>query len=314
MNSYNKNNIAQLASQTHFLRDNFEKVLRLTDVLDFISHNPKLQKCMILKGGTAINLTVFAMPRMSVDIDLDFHSPCSRDEMLFVRSRINDELLRYMASQGYLQSPNTKNPHSLDSWVFFYQNAAGNKDNIKIEINYSMRQHIFEPCLRRTSIEFLSNINVLTLQPIELFGSKIKALIERHTCRDLYDVNNLLHSELINTFDMSLLRKIVVFYLAVGGSSAPTTAYDFAGIRKIGFSQIRATLLPMLRKGDKFDFEQAKTEVLQFLTELMLLTDSEINFINAFNKHQYCPEMLFDNPIIINNISSHPMAEWKTRK
>lgn len=35
MNSYNKNDLAQLAAQTHFLRDNLEKVLRLTDVLQF---------------------------------------------------------------------------------------------------------------------------------------------------------------------------------------------------------------------------------------------------------------------------------------
>ncbi len=31
MNSYNKNDLAQLAAQTHFLRDNLEKVLRLTE-------------------------------------------------------------------------------------------------------------------------------------------------------------------------------------------------------------------------------------------------------------------------------------------
>ena len=33
MNSYNKNDIAILANETHFLRDNLEKVLRLVDVL-----------------------------------------------------------------------------------------------------------------------------------------------------------------------------------------------------------------------------------------------------------------------------------------
>ena len=37
MNSYNKNDLALLAAQTNFLRDNLEKVLRLTDVLQFIS-------------------------------------------------------------------------------------------------------------------------------------------------------------------------------------------------------------------------------------------------------------------------------------
>ena len=42
MNSYNKNDLAQLAARTSFLRDNLEKVLRLTDVLQFIAGNPKL--------------------------------------------------------------------------------------------------------------------------------------------------------------------------------------------------------------------------------------------------------------------------------
>ena len=44
MNSYNKNDLSQLATQTLFLRDNLEKVLRLTDVLRFIAkrYQPEL--------------------------------------------------------------------------------------------------------------------------------------------------------------------------------------------------------------------------------------------------------------------------------
>ena len=313
MNSYNKNDLAQLAAQTHFLRDNLEKVLRLTDVLQFIASNPKLSDCLVLKGGTAINLTLFDMPRLSVDIDLDYHNDCTREQMLQARSVVNAEIQAYMASQGYLLSPDTKNPHSLDSWVFFYQNAAGNRDNIKIEINYSMRQHIFAPEWRGINADFLSSTKVLTLAPMELFGSKIKALIERHTCRDLYDVYNLLHSELFKTFDVALLRKIVVFYLAIGGSQVPSREYNLDAIRQIKFAQIRATLLPMLKKGDNFDFEVAKAEVLQFLQSLLQLTDNEVAFIDAFNDKRYQPELLFDNDAILSNIRNHPMAQWKIR-
>ena len=169
MNSYNKNDLTQLAAQTHFLRDNLEKVLRLSDVLRFIADNPKLKDCLVLKGGTAINLTIFAMPRLSVDIDLDFHSRCTREEMLETRSSINSELQAYMASQGYLLSPSTKNPHSLDSWVFFYQNAAGNRDNIKIEINYSMRQHIYMPERRTIQADFMASNMVLIISKV--FGN-----------------------------------------------------------------------------------------------------------------------------------------------
>ena len=313
MNSYNKNDIAQLAAQTNFLRDNLEKVLRLSDVLNFIAQSPKLKDCLVLKGGTAINLTVFAMPRLSVDIDLDFHKDCARDEMLAYRADINAEIMAYMASQGYQLSPDTKNPHSLDSWVFYYLNAGGNRDNIKIEINYSMRQHVFAPRLRTIKVDYLQTTEVLTLDPIELFGSKIKALIERHTCRDLYDVYNLLHSDLFHSFDLALLRKIVVFYLAVGGSCPPRKQYDLAPIRQIKFAQIRATLLPMLRKGDSFDFEVAKTEVLQFLENLLDLTDSETAFIDAFIAKEYRPELLFEDEEIIKNIHNHPMAYWKIK-
>ena len=313
MSSYNRNDIAQLAAQTNFLRDNLEKVLRLSEVLQFISQNPKLNECLVLKGGTAINLTVFNMPRLSVDIDLDFHKICTREEMMEYRLVINAEILAYMTSQGYQLSPGTKNPHSLDSWVFFYLNAGGNRDNIKIEINYSMRQHIFAPQKRSVHVNYLNTTEVLTLEPIELFGSKIKALIERHTCRDLYDVYNLLHSDFIHSFDLPMLRKIVVFYLAVGGSKAPSKEYNLDAIRQIKFAQIRATLLPMLKKGDSFDFEAAKVEVVQFLESLLQLTESETAFIDAFNAKQYQPELLFSDSSIINNICNHPMATWKTK-
>lgn len=314
MNSYNKNDIAQLAVQTNFLRDNLEKVLRLSDVLQFIAHTPRLKDCLVLKGGTAINLTVFTMPRLSVDIDLDFHRDCTREEMLQYRAEINAEILAYMESQGYQLNPNTKNPHALDSWVFFYRNAGGNRDNIKIEINYSMRRHIFAPQSRHINVSFLKATEMLTLEPMELFGTKIKALIERHTCRDLYDVYNLLRSDLMQHFDLSLLRKIVVFYLAVGGNQAPSKEYNFETIRRINFSQIRATLLPMLKKGDSFDFETAKTEVVQFLSNLLQFTEAEIAFIDAFLSKKYQPEVLFSEPTIIDNIRNHPMALWKIKE
>jgi hypothetical protein len=48
-----------------------------------------------------------------------------------------------MEQKGYHLSPKTKNPHSIDSWLYDYINLGGNKDNIKIEIYYSLRSHIF---------------------------------------------------------------------------------------------------------------------------------------------------------------------------
>jgi len=46
-----------------------EKVTRLSDVLEYLNTNPILKETLALKGGTAINLTIFNLPRLSVDID-----------------------------------------------------------------------------------------------------------------------------------------------------------------------------------------------------------------------------------------------------
>ena len=72
MPMYNKSGIAAEASKHGFQRDVFEKVLRLKTVLDYFQEEPALREHLLLKGGTAINLTVFSLPRLSVDIDMDY--------------------------------------------------------------------------------------------------------------------------------------------------------------------------------------------------------------------------------------------------
>jgi predicted nucleotidyltransferase component of viral defense system len=37
--------------------------------LEYLNTNPILKETLALKGGTAINLTIFNLPRLSVDID-----------------------------------------------------------------------------------------------------------------------------------------------------------------------------------------------------------------------------------------------------
>ena len=79
MNSYNKTYLDQISQEKGFVRDNLEKVIRLAEILRYINQSPLLQKSLVLKGGTAINLTVFRMPRLSVDIDLDFAQNCNKE-------------------------------------------------------------------------------------------------------------------------------------------------------------------------------------------------------------------------------------------
>ncbi|MCE5175494.1 MAG: nucleotidyl transferase AbiEii/AbiGii toxin family protein [Bacteroidales bacterium] len=291
-----------------------EKVFRLCDILQFLNSNAITSDSLSLKGGTAINLTVFNMPRLSVDIDLDFSKECSREEMTTLRENINEDILNFMFAQGYALSPNTKNPHSLDSWVFYFQNAAGNKDNLKIEINYSMRNHVLPVIKQEVDVEFFQVTNKLTtLSTLELFGSKIKALIERTAARDLYDVHNMISYNIIKPEQRDLLRKIVLFYLAVGSSNKIAVPLHFEGLDALKYNKIRASLIPVLKKSEHFDFETAKMMVKEYLSSLMTLTDGEKLFVENFYKGIYQPNLLFDDEDIINRIKEHPMAIWKTK-
>ena len=128
-------------------RDTFEKMSRLIEILQFINSESELNSILALKGGTAINLTIFNLPRLSVDIDLDLTVNYSRDEMFIKRERVNELLSRFMVMEGYVQKSDSKLLHALDSFIYSFTNAAGNTDNIKIEINYISRSHILLPSI-----------------------------------------------------------------------------------------------------------------------------------------------------------------------
>ena len=82
MSSYSKQALDIIAKEQGFIRDNLEKVMRLAEIINYFHDNDLLSKFLVLKGGTAINLTVFQLPRLSVDIDLDFTAECDRGTML----------------------------------------------------------------------------------------------------------------------------------------------------------------------------------------------------------------------------------------
>ena len=313
MYNYDKNYIAKRATELGFIRDTLEKVYRLADVLEYLNTNPILKDSLALKGGTAINLTIFNLPRLSVDIDLDYLGADSREEMLQKREIINSIFARFMAVSGYMLSPKTKTPHSLDSWVYEYVNSAGNRDNIKIEINYSMRAHILPAQEMKIITEhFVSEYRVKCLSVIEIFGSKINALLNRTAARDLYDVYNMIKFRLFDENEQELLRKSVVFYAAISAKEI-NKSFDTRAIETITKYKIRTDLLPVITKGDSFDLDSAKKAVKEYISELMVLTPKEEEFLEKFENKEYIPELLFDDEIVLGRIKTHPMALWKIR-
>ena len=101
---FSRNDIDNLAAELNFIRDNMEKVVRLCTILEYINTDPMLAEHLVLKGGTAINLLVMPLPRLSVDIDLDFSKNCDRPAMLRYRKTIarieKRDVLRFGISEA----------------------------------------------------------------------------------------------------------------------------------------------------------------------------------------------------------------------
>lgn len=317
MSNYDIVYLGKKAKELGFVRDTLEKVTRLADILEYLNTNRILKEGLALKGGTAINLTIFNLLRLSVDIDLDYLITSSREEMLESRGVINSTIDRYMISQGYSKNSRTKNPHSLDSWVYDYMGASGNKDNIKIEINYSLRSHVLEAEERPIITEHFSSVYKLkSLAPLEIYGSKINALLSRAAARDLYDVRNMIHFGLFDESEEEMLRKCVVFYAAISArdKNSINKTFDTTAIDLITNQKIKRDLFPVIKRKDDFELESAKKLVNEYISDLMVLTKEEKEFLDKFEIGEYVPELLFEDKEILERIRNHPMALWKTRK
>ena len=315
MPMYNRAEVAALATKYGFHRDTFEKVLRLKTVLEYFQEEKILKEHLVLKGGTAINLTVFPLPRLSVDIDMDYVPNDSKENMLATRQKITSAVKEYMESEGYHLAPDSRFSHSLDAFYFQYQNVAGNRDVMKIELNYSLRAHVLEPTYRNILTDAFGDKTLLhTVHPIEIYAAKANALISRAAARDLYDFSNLvLSGRFKEKAERDLFRKTIIFYATIS-SERVNRNFDTGAIDGLSFAKIRRELFPVLtnqKTRSHFDIDQYKTCAKEYLKELMLVTSQEEEYMDCFVRGEYKPELLFSDADILRRIESHPMALWK---
>jgi predicted nucleotidyltransferase component of viral defense system len=311
--AYDKRELGKRAQELGFVRDTLEKAYRLVDILKYLNTNPLLKDSLALKGGTAINLTIFNLPRLSIDIDLDYLSNNSLAEMWTDRGRISESIIKYMSANSYELSSRSKTTHALDSSVFSYVNAAGMKDNIKIEINYSLRAHVLPTDNRGVQpLGLFDALSVHSLAPIEIFGSKIVALLTRTAARDLYDIYNMVYFGLFDESQWPMLKKCAVFYSALGGHEA-AACFRLDNIDTLTTHKIKTDLLPVIRRTEHFDLQSVQRRVKEFLSSTLCLDEGEIAFLRAFAKKEYRPELLFDDKDILRRVENHPMVLWKMR-
>lgn len=310
---YNKVEIGRAAKQHGFVRDTFEKVLRLKEILCYLNEEKYLREHLLLKGGTAINLTVFNLPRLSVDIDMDYTPNDTKEDMLKAREKITTLIKDYMKVEGYQLSKGSRFTHSLDAFYYQYQNAGGNRDMIKIELNYSLRAHILEPVHRRIlSDAFDDGMTIRMVAPMEIFAAKGNALISRAAARDLYDWGNMIAENLFED-ERDMFRKCFVFYATISADTVNSN-FDTSAIDSLNFDKIRRDLFPVLSKKDNFMLDERKRQAKDYIAEMLQLTESEQEYMDRFIAKEYVPEFLFDDKEIVERIKNRPMAIWKCQQ
>ena len=307
---YDKVEIGGVAQQHGFVRDTFEKVLRLKEILRYLNEEDYLREHLLLKDGTAINLTVFNLPRLSVDIDMDYTPNDTKKDMLEARDKITTLIKDYMEAEGYHLSKGSRFTHSLDSFYCQYQNAGGNRDMIKIELNYSLRAHILEPVHRKILPEvFDDGMTIRMVAPMEIFAAKGNALISRAAARDLYDWGNLIAENLFED-ERDMFRKCFALYATISAETVNRN-FDTSAIDSLKFDKIRRDLFTVLSKKDNFKLDERKRQAKDYIAELMQLTEREQEYMDRFIAKEYVPELLFDDKDIVERIKEHPMALWK---
>lgn len=170
------------------------------------------EKCFALKGGTAINLFVRDMPRLSVDVDLTYLPVEPREESL---EKISAALARIAIAiektipKARVQAGRVTGDQNIAKLFVRTPEAQ-----IKVEPNQVIRGAVFpsvELTLSRKAEKlFELSVSVETLSLADLYGGKICAALDRQHPRDLFDVHLLLKTEGI-TND---IRKAFVIYLA----------------------------------------------------------------------------------------------------
>lgn len=162
----------------------------LLDIAPTVFQTPRFA----MKGGTALNLFVQDLPRLSVDIDVVFiNHLADRDTAL---EEIAQEIQRIegaTAEMGY--ETRTRKVHGGDEVKLDIFSAEA---EVKVEVNFVFRGTVLPVQTRslseKTQALFSKNIQIPVLSPSELYGSKLVAAMDRQHPRDLFDVLKMYES------------------------------------------------------------------------------------------------------------------------
>jgi predicted nucleotidyltransferase component of viral defense system len=141
-----------------------------------------------MKGGTAINLFVRDMPRLSVDIDVTYTPwQTPREDALTAIDAELHGITRRLVKQG-LRTRKVASGDFGDTKLLI----EGEGSQVRVEVNIVFRGTVLPTERRvltpRTAEMFSAALELPVLAAAELYGSKLVAAMDRQHPRDLFDV------------------------------------------------------------------------------------------------------------------------------
>lgn len=307
--------LAKDAEASGYRPEILEKVFHLLNLLNGFQSHPFLKGRLVLKGGTAMNLFHFDVPRLSVDIDLNYVGAADRELMLQERPKI-EQALQAVCSREDMTVSRMPSEHAGGKWHLRYASAVHETAMLAVDVNFMFRVPLWPaaPCdSRRVGSYQARGIPVLDLH--ELAAGKLAALLARHASRDLFDAHGLLRG---GGLDVAKLRLGFVVYGALNRKdwrsvSAEDVSFDAA--------ELMNELLPVLRAADAEQLAKPATwartlvdECRQGLSMVLPLADPEREFLDRILDHgEVAPSLLTNDLDMAHRIASHPMLQWKAQ-
>lgn len=183
-----------------------EQVSLLVSLLPHVAK----QSCFALKGGTAINLFVRDMPRLSVDIDLTYLPVADRDSSL---AAIDKALREIAADIEHVVPGCTVQAVPLKGTAYLIKLLAiRGTTAVKVEVSPVLRGSVHQPQMLEVRPQVRKDFSYARMQVLafeDLYAGKLCAALDRQHPRDLFDVRMLLDNEGIKP----ALKNVFLVYL-----------------------------------------------------------------------------------------------------
>jgi len=171
--------------------DVLEKVVQLLAVLRRIREDEEIRDRVALKGGTALNVFWLSLPRLSVDIDLNFVGELSARELAEQRPEFEQRVARACRLAG-CRVAHSPSEHAGGKFRLRFTSLLGGEQNLELDISFVARVPLGELVERAAVLPGFEQERALTYTLPELAAGKFTALLARVAARDQYDAVRIL--------------------------------------------------------------------------------------------------------------------------